>query len=117
METQVSWIFEAQVKDGQIDAFKALVGEMVTATEAEPGALSYEFFADDDGAVHIYERYADSDAVLAHIGGFGANFAERFLGMVEPQRVSVYGEVSDEARAALAAFGAVHYGTVGGFAR
>ncbi len=66
---------------------------------------------------HIYERYADSDAALVHLGNFGAKFAERFLECFEPTSLFVYGEPSDEARAALDGLGAVYLGTVGGFSR
>ena len=56
---------------------------------------------------HINERYANSAAVMAELGTFGAQFAERFLGCVEPTSINVYGEPSDEVRAALDGFGAV----------
>lgn len=45
---------------------------------------------------------------MAHLGTFGANFAERFLGCVTPTSIDVYGEASEEVRAGLAGFGAVH---------
>ena len=69
------------------------------------------------GSQHIYERYADSDAAVVHLGNFGAKFAERFLQCFEPTDLYVYGEPSDEARAALDGFGAVYLGTFGGFSR
>ena len=46
-----------------------------------------------------------------------ALFAERFLDCVTPTSLDVYGEASDDLRGALAAFGAVHHGTFGGFSR
>ena len=57
------------------------------------------------------------DPQLAHLGNFGAHFAERFMDCVTPTSIDVYGEPSDEVRAALAGFGAVHHGTFGGFSR
>ena len=58
----VFWVVELAIIPGQLDAFKALMNEMVAATQAdEPGALNYEWFISEDGTTcHIYERYADS---------------------------------------------------------
>ncbi len=119
MSDAVSWVLELSVKDGQLDAFKALAREMSEATQAdEPGATHYEWFANDDGKTfHIYERYADSAATMVHLGNFGAKFAERFLACVEPARLTVYGDPSEEVRGALAGLGAAHMTQVEGFAR
>ena len=54
---------------------------------------------------------------MAHLGTFGANFAERFLGCVDPTALYVYGSPDDETRAVLAGFNAVFLGPLGGFAR
>jgi len=106
------------VRDGSLDDAKALAAEMVEATRSEPGALTYEYFLSDDGAsCHTYERYADSEAVMAHLGNFGANFADRFMACFEPTSFSVYGPASGEVREALDAFGAVYLGTLDGFSR
>ena len=90
--------------------------EMVASTRSEAGALGYEWFLSNDGATcHIQERYSDSGAVMAHLGTFGANFAERFLGCFEPTALYVYGDPSEEARSALDGFGAAYLGEWGGF--
>jgi quinol monooxygenase YgiN len=64
---------------GQLEVFKALVSGMVEATRAnEPGALNYEWLISEDGtSCHIYERHADSAAVMTHMGNLGA-FGERW---------------------------------------
>jgi hypothetical protein len=54
---------------------------------------------------------------MAHIGTFGAKFAERFLGCVEPTAFHVYGDPGAEVRAALDGFGAVYFGAIGGLGR
>ena len=119
MSDAVSWVLELNVKDGQLDAFKALAQEMSEATQAdEPGATHYEWYIDADGTtIHIFERYVDDAATMVHLGNFGAKFAERFLGCVDPQRLMVYGDPSAEAREALAGFGAAHMTQFAGFAR
>ena len=117
MTTHISWILQVAVKPGKLADFKTLMGEMVESTGTEPGAVAYEWFVTDDGSqVHIYERYADSDAALAHFGSFGENFAERFFGAVDPTGIVVYGSPSDALRDGLAALGPSYLGPLGGFA-
>ncbi len=118
MGDQVSWIIELAVKPGQLDNFRGLMSEMVESTQAEPETLSYDWFVSDDGGtVHIYERYATSDALVTHITGFKRKFAERFMTMVEPTRFVVYGEPNEAARNEMADFGPTYLGTFGGFVR
>jgi len=117
MSNVVSWSLQMKVRDGCLGDARALVPEMVAATREEPGALTYEYFLSaDGGSCHIYERYADSDAVMTHLGNFGA-FAERFLACFEPTSLSVYGPASADARGALDTFGAAYLDTMDGFSR
>jgi quinol monooxygenase YgiN len=119
MSDVISWVLELNIKEGKFDAFETLMNEMIAATRSdEPGALAYEWFTSDDKTMcHIYERYADSTAVMAHLGNFGAKFAERFLDALEPTRLMVYGAPSDEARQALSGLNAVFMSQIGGFSR
>jgi len=118
MSNNVSWNLQLNINDGSQDAFRSLMEEMVAATREEAGALCYEWFISDDGSsCHINERYADSAAMMVHLGNFGATFAERFMSMVVPTAFVVYGEASDEVKGALAGFGPAFYGTLGGFNR
>ncbi len=118
MENVVSWILRLNVKPGQLETFRSLMEEMVESTRAEPGTLAYEWFVDGAGeAVHIYERYADSAAVLAHGATFGEKFAERFMGSVDPTGFDIYGAPSDDVKAAFADFSPSYLGVFGGFAR
>ena len=118
MGDRVSWVLEVAVKPGQLDAFRALMQEMVEATRAEPGALGYEWFVGDDGGVvHLNERYADSAAAMTHLATFGERFAGRFLAAVDPTRFTVMGSPSDAAQAALGGFGPTYLRPFGGFVR
>jgi quinol monooxygenase YgiN len=118
MSENVSWLLELAVKPGQLDGFRELMTEMVESTRGEPGTLVYEWsISDDEGTVHIHERYADSAATLAHMATFGERFAPRFLAAVEPTRWVVYGTPSDEVRQALDGLGAGYMAPFGGFAR
>jgi quinol monooxygenase YgiN len=118
MEGQVSWLLEATVKPGQLDALKELMQEMVEGTSTEPTTRNYEWYiSDDDGTLHLYEKYADSDAMVAHVNGFLEKWAGRFLGCLEPTRFTVYGDPSPAARELLTGFRPTYFRPLGGFAR
>jgi quinol monooxygenase YgiN len=119
MSDVVRWVLELNIKDGELENFNTLMNDMVEATKAnEPGTANYEWFVSGDGKqCHICERYVDSAAVMAHLANFGEKFAERFLAILDPTRLVVYGDPSSEARNALAGLGAIHMEQVGGYAR
>src|SRR5690349_17818910 len=105
MSNAISWVFEAVVKPDGLDEYRALAEEITADNEAsEPGQVIFEWFLDDH-EIHIYERYSDADAAVAHVGRFVANYAERFLSLCTPARMSVYGEPTEELKAAIAGFG------------
>ena len=117
MSTAISWLFEAAVKPDGLDDYRALAEEITADNEAaEPGQVIFEWFLDDHD-IHIYERYADADAAVAHVGRFVANYAERFLSLCTPTRMSVYGVTTEELQAAIAGFNPRYYAPVAGHAR
>jgi quinol monooxygenase YgiN len=117
MDRQVSWHVELAIKPGRLDELRALTDEMVEATRSEPGTLSYQRFVSDDGAfLHIYERYADADAALAHLEGFTARFGERYSALVERRRFTFFGVPSAALRRFLDRFGTVYLKPFVGFA-
>jgi quinol monooxygenase YgiN len=116
MRNQISWRVKLALKSGQLDNFQALTGEMVEFTRTEPGVLSYERFVSDDGNfVHVYERYADSYAAVAHLIEFRQRFAARFSSMVERKEFTVYGNPSSELKLLLDGFGAIYLRPLGDF--
>ena len=119
MKGDVSWVLELDLQAGRESDFRALMAEMIAATQAnEPGTLNYEWSTSADGQrCHIYERYADSAAVMTHLGTFGEKFAARFLEVLKPARFVVYGTPSAAVRNALAGFNPVYMEGAGGFSR
>ncbi len=119
MSDTVSWVLEMAIKPGELDNFKALMEEMVEATQStQPDTTIYEWFYSDDGsACHIYERYTDSAATLIHLNSFAENFAERFLGAADLTRLVVYGNPNDEFRGMLGGFGATFMEQLACYAR
>jgi len=118
MEGHVSWIIELKVKDGKLGTFTELMEEMVAGTSEEPQSLGYEWYiSGDQGEVHIFEKYADSEAMVAHVTGFMSKWAGRFLECVDVTRFIVYGDPSPAARELLDGFGATYLAPWGGFSR
>ena len=118
MGEQVSSQVELAVKPGALDNFRALTAEMVESTRGEPGVLNYERFVSADGqVVHVYERYADSAAAVAHLRTFGRKFGGRFVGMVARKRFTVYGTPSVVLQGMLDEFGATYLVPFGGFSQ
>ena len=119
MSDHVAWLLELTIKPGEFDNFKALMEEMVAATQAnEPGALKYEWSVNEDNTVcHIYERYADSAATMIHLGTFGEKFAGRFMSVLTPTRFMLYGSPDEQVKSALAGLKPVSMTSIGGFAR
>lgn len=118
MGNAVHWVLEVSIKDGEYDNFLGVMRDMVESAGTEPGTTNYEWFVSDDHQTcHVYERYVDSAATMAHVATFGEKFAARLLAVVDPTRFVVYGSPSDEVRGALDGFGAVYMGQIGGFDR
>ena len=119
MNKNVYWLLELEIQAGREKDFQSLMKEMVASTQAdEPGTLNYEWTTSADGTrCHIYERYTDSAAVLAHLGNFGQKFAKRFLEILKPVRFVVYGSPDQQVKDALAAFGPVYMNAAEGFSR
>ena len=116
MSGEVSWQVELAVKPGQLDNFRALTKEMVEFTKGERGVRVYERFVSKDGKlVYVYERYADSDAAVAHLLAFGEMYGERFVSMVERKRFMVFGTPSDELKAILDRLSAIYLDPFEGF--
>ena len=113
---EVAWLLELAVNPGQFDAVWALMEEMVASAHAEPGALGYAWWVGEENrTVALYERFANSDAVVAHMATFGEQFAPRFLAAMAPARLTILGDPSEEARQTVAGLNPTYLGFLGGF--
>lgn len=104
-EIQVSGSFPS-VPSQNLAAFKQLINEAVQISrEKDPGTLQYEwFFNEDESACAIRERYASSEAMLAHMGNLGHVLGKLVEVGGGLQGVEVLGDPSPELLAAGAAF-------------
>ena len=71
----------------------------------------------DRTRVDIHERYANSDQALSHMAAFGEHFGSRFMDLLKPTAVVVYGFPTAELKAALAGLSPLSTETFAGFHR
>jgi len=117
MNKHIYWVLEVAIHPGKLNDFQKVAKDLIAKTQSEPGTLCYEWNLSDDKTIcHIYERYANEDALLAHVQSFGA-FAKRFMEACHPTRFNVYGIPSEPVKSALADFGPVYFSPIGGFSR
>jgi quinol monooxygenase YgiN len=119
MTENVFWLYEVAVNPGRIEDLKTLMATLVDATRRnETGTINYEWAISNDQKVcHIYERYQDSAAVMTHLKSFAANYAGRFLEVVTPIRLIIYGKPNQEVKDALARINPIFMEPLGGFNR
>lgn len=91
-----------QIREGNLDAFLALMPEFVEKTAAEFACVYYDFMRKDH-SVFCREAYIDSDGVLAHLKNVG-ELLGKFLELAELVRLEVQGPEAeiDKLRAPLA---------------
>lgn len=117
MEKTVHWLLEVSVNEGKLQDFKTLMGEMVAATQAEPGTLIYEWYFDESQQTcQINERYQDSSATMVHLQSFGG-FADRFMAAVTPVNFIVMGAPDESVREGLAGLNPTYLRQEAGFSR
>jgi quinol monooxygenase YgiN len=109
------WSLEVEILPGKLEAFRAVVREMITSAENEAGTIAYEwYFNAADTVCHTYERYRNSEAVVAHAAVFGTKFVDRFLETCRPTSLAVYGAPNAEARALLDSYNPTYFSKMKG---
>jgi quinol monooxygenase YgiN len=92
-----------RIDSSNLSEFKRLAGEAVEITKGEAEVIQYDwFFSDDETTCVVRETYADSDAVLAHLGQVG-DLLGKIIEVGGGLEVDVFGSPSDELIAATAA--------------
>ena len=73
---------KAKVGDGDLEKARAVIADMVAASNAEEGCIAYAFTQDlgDPSILHIVEKWQDEAALAAHfatphMAAFGAGIA------------------------------------------
>ena len=106
---QVSAVFP-NIAPADLAAFKQVAAEALELTIPEPGTLHYDwFFSEDETKCVVREIYADSDAMLAHLGNVGELLGRliELGGGLEPEG---FGSPSAALAEAIAPFSPTMYG-------
>lgn len=115
----VSWIIEANYDPSSEAAVEEIAKEMTSFfLSNEPQTTHFEWSVNSEkGQLILHERYANSQAGLAHIESFSGKFGERFSILVKPKRVVVFGHPSQELLSVLSGMSPeiLHY--LAGFSR
>jgi len=116
MHGEVSWQVELSIDREQFDEFRSLTIEMIESTKLEKGVLVYErFFSEDHSKIFVYERYASSEAAIAHLRAFREKFGYAFAQLAKRERFLVFGEPNQELEEILSSFDAKFLRPLGGF--
>jgi hypothetical protein len=92
-----------RIPSDNLAAFKRLAGEALKVTADDPGVLQYDwFFNEDESKCVVRETYADSDAVLTHLGLVG-DLLGQIVEVGGGMEIEVFGDPSDTLLAATAA--------------
>ena len=115
----VSWIIEASVKPENLDSISSLMNEMShDFMENERQALNFEWSIDSTQTLlHLHERYEDSATALGHVKRFRSKYGDRFISLISPLRVVVYGHPSEPLSNELHPLRPVVLNCLGGFTR
>ena len=94
-----------KIHKGKVEEFKKIASACVIAVEKNEkgkGALQYDwFFSPDNSECVVRETYADSNAVLAHMGNVGEMLGQ--LLTMSDFELEIYGNPSEELQKAAAA--------------
>ena len=86
-----------------LSEFKRLAGEALKVTANDHGVLQYDwFFNEDESKCIVRETYADSDAVLTHLG-FVGDLLGQIIEVGGGIEIEVFGNPSDALLDATAA--------------
>ena len=117
MNTDITWTVEGNIKAGKKDQFLVVMQQLIAAAKNEVGTIMYEWtLSDDESSVHINERYINEDAAKAHLAQWDTN-GPLFLDVVDVTRITVFSELNDDFKAALAGPNTVFMNPVGGFTK
>ena len=108
MSDKIYFNVEFAIKEGKLEEFKKAAEAIVSAVEKnEPDAISYNwFFNKDNSKCCVVEMWNDSEAILNHFDNV-ASLIPKLFEVSEITRFEVYGELSEEAKKAVAPHGAV----------
>ena len=84
-----------RIPSDNLSEFKRMAGEALKVTADDPGVSQYDwFFNEDESKCVVRETYADSDAVLTHLGLLG-DMLGTIIELAGGVEIEVFGSPSD----------------------
>jgi quinol monooxygenase YgiN len=119
---QIHFRAEFTIQEGKIEEYKKLVQDMSRAVEAnEPDTTNYQFYLNRaETKCIVYETYANSDAVFAHINGVASQtILPKIFNVSRINKFEVYGNPSEKLQKVLltSSFSPQTYNLFTGFSR
>jgi quinol monooxygenase YgiN len=111
---------EITIEEGKTEEYKKLVKDMSRAVEVnEPDTINYQFYLNrDETKCVVWETFANSEAVFAHINGVASQtILPKIHSVSKISRLDVYGNPSEELQKALTSIGPQTYNLFAGFSR
>jgi len=98
-----------KIHPGKLDEFKKLAPELIKAVKRnETGAIMYDWFLNEDTMeCTVLETYADSQAVMAHVGNTGPLLQQ--LDEISDLSLQVFGNPDPQLGKMIQDMGARHY--------
>lgn len=115
MTNEFRYTLVLKIRD--IEQFNDVATRIIAEIESEAGTLVFQMYFDEqNGKCVIYERFADSDAWIAHGKTHAATvlLPELFMHS-DIERFEVLGDVSDEAKRIMDGMGATYLKRTMGF--
>jgi quinol monooxygenase YgiN len=119
---QIHFRAEFTIQEGKIEEYKKLVQDMSRAVEAnEPDTINYQFYLNRaETKCIVYETYANSEAVFAHINGVASQtILPKIFNVSRISKFEVYGNPNEELQKVLltSSFSPQTYNLFTGFSR
>jgi quinol monooxygenase YgiN len=106
---KIQLIARFKLHEGKLNDFKAVAKEcLIVIKEKDKGVMHYDWFFDEKEAeCVVVELYKDSAAVLNHVGLIGELLGKAMA--MSNFSLEVYGNASDELKAALSGLSVKNY--------
>jgi quinol monooxygenase YgiN len=117
---QIHFRAEFTIEEGKTEEYKKLVQDMSRVVEAnEPDTINYQFYINRaETKCIVWETYANSEAVFAHINGVASQtILPKVFSVSRISRLDVCGNPSEELQKVLISFGPQTYNPFAGFSR
>lgn len=117
--TWVALLIMCDCQPSDYEAIVDLASEMSDYFFAEElDTTHFEWSIDSNHtSVYLYERYANSQQALAHMANFGTNYGSRFMSLLKPASVVVFGFPSADLCRQLEGLSPIYKQSFAGFQR